>query len=122
MRADLVIPVIHMMDNFIGPLADLPYTISTLIEGQISLNRIRHYLFRPQGLALRDTTIKSAASDAVAATSQHHSTEAEPLLKEQRERGSGEEQSQKESVSEANQKLLEVAQKMFQYELHSLHS
>lgn len=112
MAPELVIPIVHIMDNFVGPLADLPYTVSTLIEGQISLNRIRPYIFRPQHL---QASSKRPPSRGLPDSS--HDTEEKPLLTEHRAREAGETQRHREQASDLIKNLHDVAQKMLQYEL-----
>ncbi|KAL8445263.1 hypothetical protein Emag_005152 [Eimeria magna] len=101
MRPDLVIPVIHMMDVFVGPLTDLPYSISTVIEGQISLKRLQRYFFRAQQAAIRDASEKAAGRG-----SQEKEAESQPLLSEKGNGGEGEmPEEQAEAESRKNELL-----------------
>ncbi|XP_026192254.1 multidrug resistance-associated protein 5, partial [Cyclospora cayetanensis] len=109
----LVVPVIHAMDNCIGPLADLPYTISSLIEGQISLNRIRSYLFRPEYLAARSSPEKTAES-AETKSRQQQKLEEEPLLTAQKAEDSIQTEPKSGVSLVTSQELMDMAQKMLQ--------
>ncbi|KFH07154.1 ABC transporter transmembrane region domain-containing protein [Toxoplasma gondii MAS] len=47
LRPELAIPVIHLLDSFIGPITDFPYAVNSVIEGYISLARIQNCFFPP---------------------------------------------------------------------------
>ncbi|PFH32458.1 ABC transporter transmembrane region domain-containing protein [Besnoitia besnoiti] len=47
LRPELAIPVIHLLDNFIGPITDFPYAVNSVIEAYISLARIQNCFFPP---------------------------------------------------------------------------
>lgn len=103
MKPELVIPVIFMMDSFVGPLADLPYNISTLIEGQISLNRIQSHLSCSRSLPTGD--VSSTTSAKAGAGHPMQEAEEEPLLIDSQTGARG-----------GNQKLSEAAEMMLQYD------
>ncbi|KAL8273171.1 hypothetical protein Esti_002929 [Eimeria stiedai] len=104
MRPELVIPVIHMMDVFVGPLTDLPYSISTVIEGQISLKRLQRYLFRAQHAAIADTPEKAAGRDR-----QEPEAESQPLLSEKGNGDEGEMPAEQAEADSRKDELLEMA-------------
>ncbi|KAL8450076.1 hypothetical protein Emed_002658 [Eimeria media] len=101
MRPDLVIPVIHMMDVFVGPLTDLPYSISTVIEGQISLKRLQRYFFRAQKAAIKDKPEEADERDR-----KGREMESQPLLSEEGNEREGDlVEEQEETENEKNEML-----------------
>lgn len=80
MKVEFVIPVVHLLDALIGPISDLPYAVSSLIEGFISLKRIEATIITPgkNGLVSCDSHPQGRIND-------HETQEHLPLLVKQGE-------------------------------------
>ncbi|KAL8425950.1 hypothetical protein Efla_000927 [Eimeria flavescens] len=114
MGPELVIPVIHMLDSFVGPLTELPYSISTVIEGHISLKRIHRYFFKSPEKKPSDASPPS--SRRTPDSHRQQEAEAEPLLGREDEAASAEVEGSRrafvDSQPHADAELLQVARQM----------